>query len=71
MSAEENTKKYELHPELGFEMREPEDIEYWLSRTVEERWAALEYRRRKEYGYGDPPPRMEKVFGIVKLKDLK
>ena len=43
------------------------DLAYWLSRSPEERLAAVEFMRRTMYGY-DPAQRMERVLEIDDLK---
>ena len=40
------------------------DLEYWLSRTPEERLEAVEFLRRQVYGR---PARLQRVLRIVEL----
>lgn len=47
---------------------EGNDLEYWLSRTPEERLAAVEYLRQMMYGYDPATARMERVLEIDDLK---
>jgi hypothetical protein len=42
-----------------------DELEYWLSKTPEERWQAVEFIRRTLYGYSDPPPRLQRVLEVV------
>ena len=53
-----------LHDEDG-------DLQYWLSRTPEERLEALEIMRQIVFGYDSETARIEKVIEILSLKDLK
>ena len=47
------------------DLHAPDDNAYWWSRTPEERMQAIEINRRIVYGYGDTPPRFQKVFEVV------
>jgi len=40
------------------------DLEYWLSRTVEERFSAVEILRRQVYGDSE---RLQRVVRVAKL----
>lgn len=42
-----------------------EDLEYWLSRSPEERVAAVEFLRRQYYG---DPGRLQRVARVIKRK---
>lgn len=45
------------------------DLEYWLSRTPDERLSAVELLRQNLYGYSnDNPPRLQRVAKIVRRK---
>ncbi len=44
------------------------DLEFWLSRTPQERVSAVEYLRRIMYGYDPLTARMERVLEIVDLE---
>lgn len=44
------------------------DLEYWLSRTPEERIAAVEFMRRIVYDYDPATARMERVLEIDDLQ---
>lgn len=44
------------------------DLEYWLSRTPQERLAAVEFLRQMTYGYDPTTARMERVLEIDDLK---
>lgn len=41
------------------------DLEYWLSRTPSERLSALEFLRGCAFGYGDSPPRLQRILEIT------
>ncbi len=45
-----------------------DDLEYWLSRTPQERLAAVEFLRQLTYGYNPATARMERVLEIDDLK---
>jgi len=47
---------------------EGNDLEFWLSRTPEERIAAVEHLRRMMYGYDPATTRMERILEIDDLK---
>lgn len=51
----------ELHAPTG-------DREYWLSRTPEERFAAVEYLRQVAYGYDPTVDRLQRVVELAYLK---
>lgn len=44
------------------------DLEFWLSRTPQERVSTVEYLRQMMYGYDPLTARMERVLEIVDLK---
>lgn len=51
-----------------FEMgKEPRDRSYWMSKTPEERLAALEFLRQVTYGYDPATARLQRVVEILKL----
>ena len=42
------------------------DLEYWLGRSVEDRFLAIEQSRQLLYGYDSKtPPRLQRVFEII------
>jgi hypothetical protein len=42
---------------------------YWKGQTISARVAAVEALRRRVYeGYGDTPPRMERVYRLVEIE---
>lgn len=44
------------------------DREYWLSRTLDERFEALEILRQIAYGYDPATERLQRVLEVVKFK---
>ena len=44
-----------------------DDVDYWLSKTPQERIEALEYLRRWVYGDDQVGARLQRVFTIAKL----
>ncbi len=44
-----------------------DDKEYWLSKTPQERLAALELMRQINYGYDPTTARLQRVLEIVEL----
>jgi hypothetical protein len=44
-----------------------QNLQYWLSRTPEERLAAVDLLRRRVYG---DIPRLQRAVRVVKFKDL-
>ena len=45
------------------------DLDYWLSRTSDERLSAVELIRQNLYGYlNDNPPRLQRIVTIVRRK---
>jgi hypothetical protein len=44
---------------------DPGDKEYWLSKTPDERMAALEFMRQVAYGYDPATARLQRVFEVV------
>ena len=44
------------------------DREYWLSRSVKERFEALELLRQIAYGYDPDTARLQPVFEVVEFK---
>ena len=45
----------------------PNDRQYWMSKTPEERFAALELLRQIAYGYDPATERLQRVLEVVKL----
>jgi hypothetical protein len=43
------------------------DRQYWLSKTPDERFEALEVLRQIAYGYDPATERLQRVFEVVKL----
>jgi hypothetical protein len=43
-----------------------DEIDYWLSKTVDERLEAAEYLRQSIYGYDPADARLQRVFEIVR-----
>ena len=48
-----------------------DDVDYWLSKTPQERIKALEYLRKWVYGDDQVDARLQRVFTIVKLGEDK
>jgi len=46
----------------------PKDREYWMSRTPEERFEALELLRQIAYGYDPATERLQRVLEVTELK---
>jgi hypothetical protein len=44
---------------------EPDDLEYWLSKTPLERWEAAEKIRQIVYGYDPSTARLERVIEVI------
>lgn len=45
------------------------DLEYWLSKTPEERISAIEFLRKQFYETKDgSPPRLQRVIKLIKSK---
>ncbi|MEO6623801.1 MAG: hypothetical protein ABIN37_03060 [Burkholderiaceae bacterium] len=57
-------RKMPLHPSGS---KEPDDLQYWLTQTVQARIAAVEILRRQSPGY-DAQPRLQRVCRITQLK---
>ncbi len=49
---------------------EPDEREFWHSRTPAERLKALELMRQVIYGYDPSATRLQRVFWVVDLKEL-
>jgi hypothetical protein len=47
--------------------REPQDREYWLSKTPLERLEALEFLRQTFYGYDPATARLQRVLTVAPL----
>ncbi|RCK78637.1 MAG: hypothetical protein OZSIB_1164 [Candidatus Ozemobacter sibiricus] len=41
------------------------DRPFWLTRTPEERFAAIEFLRQLNYGYVEDPPSLQRVLEVV------
>ena len=48
---------------------EPDDKAYWLSRTPEDRLAAIEFMRQAMYGYDPATERMKRTFEFCSLAE--
>ncbi len=46
---------------------EPNDLAWWLSKTPEERWAAVELLRQIHYGYDPSTARLQRVYTVLEL----
>jgi hypothetical protein len=46
----------------------PNDRQYWLSKTPDERFEALEILRQIAYGYDPATERLQRVFEIIPLR---
>jgi hypothetical protein len=46
----------------------PNDRQYWLSKTPNERFEALEILRQIAYGYDPATERLQRVLEVVKLE---
>ena len=46
---------------------ESADREFWLSKTPQERWAAVEFMRQVAYGYDPATARLQRVLAVVEL----
>ena len=57
---EKVVKKHLLHEHN----QDKEDLQYWLSKTPEERIAAIEFLRRQAHGSSE---RLQRVARVVKL----
>lgn len=44
------------------------DRQYWMSKTPEERFEALELLRQIAYGYDPATARLQRVFEVAKLQ---
>jgi len=56
-------KKIELHDKHNY------DLDYWLSKTPEERLSAIEFLRQQYFMMiNEPEQRLQRVFRIIKLK---
>jgi hypothetical protein len=53
--------------EAGHLTSKPNDRQYWLSKTPDERFEALEILRQIAYGYDPATERLQRVFEVVKL----
>lgn len=48
--------------------KEPRDRSYWMSKTPEERLAALEFLRQVTYGYDPATARLQRVVELIDLR---
>jgi hypothetical protein len=46
----------------------PNDRQYWLSKTPEERFEALELLRQIAYGYDPATARLQRVLEVIEFK---
>jgi len=46
----------------------PNDRQYWLSKTPDERFEALEILRQIAYGYDPATERLQRIFEIILLR---
>lgn len=53
--------------EIGMLSHEPDDREYWLAATVDERLEAMEYLRMINYDYDPATTRLQRVLEITQL----
>ena len=44
---------------------EPDDKEFWLSKTPLERWQMMEFLRQMNYGYDPDTTRLQRVFTVA------
>jgi hypothetical protein len=49
---------------------EMEEVEYWRTKSPEERMEALELMRQMIYGYDPATTRLQRVFEVVELEQL-
>ena len=54
--------------ELGNLKDKPNDRQYWMSKTPEERFEALELLRQIAYGYDPATARLQRVLEVVEFK---
>ena len=54
--------------EVGNLKDKSNDRQYWMSKTPEERFEALELLRQIAYGYDPATARLQRVLEIVELK---
>jgi len=47
---------------------EPDDLEYWLSKTPQERIAATEFMRQIMFGYDPTTARLQRVLTVAQLE---
>ena len=50
---------------VDLEDSEKGDLQYWLSKSVIERFAALEFLRQQYYKHGSSAPRLQRLLEIV------
>ena len=54
--------------EVGSVKDNPNDRQYWMSKTPEERFEALELLRQIAYGYDPATARLQRVLEVVEFK---
>jgi len=54
--------------QVGSLKDQPNDREYWMSKTAEERFEALELLRQIAYGYDPATERLQRVLEVVEFK---
>jgi hypothetical protein len=47
---------------------ESDEVEFWLSKTPEERWQGIELMRRVIYGYEPAAARLQRVLIVAELE---
>ena len=47
---------------------EPDEKDYWLSKTPQERVQTIELLRQLNYGYDPATARLQRVFGVDELQ---
>jgi hypothetical protein len=48
-----------------------EETRYWLSKTPQERWAAVEYLRQLAYGYDPARTRLQRVLAVLSAHQVE
>jgi hypothetical protein len=55
---------------IDFRDQDPlENTRYWLTKTPQERWDAIEYLRQVAYGYDPTRTRLQRVFEITQREN--
>jgi hypothetical protein len=47
---------------------EPDDKAYWLTKSPQERWQAIELLRQLNYGYDPATARLQRVLELAELE---